>query len=151
MAGFILKRLLQAIFVVLAVTLIVSFAIRLSGDPAVMLMGGGGSVTEQDLQNIRQALGLERPFYVQYLGFLEGILTGDFGKSFMGGTPVSAAHRQRAAGNAAAGLRFAHHIDHPLRAARHLRGRESRPLAGSGRSASCRWSACPSRISGSPS
>jgi peptide/nickel transport system permease protein len=33
MAGFIFKRLLQAVFVVLAVTLIVSFAIRLSGDP----------------------------------------------------------------------------------------------------------------------
>jgi peptide/nickel transport system permease protein len=88
MAGFIFKRLLQAVFVVLAVTLIVSFAIRLSGDPAIMLMGGG-NVTEQDLQNIRQSLGLERPFYVQYLSFLQGMVTGDFGKSFMGGTPVS--------------------------------------------------------------
>jgi peptide/nickel transport system permease protein len=87
-AGFILKRLLQAIFVVLAVTLIVSFAIRLSGDPAIMLMGGG-NVTEADLRNIRVALGLERPFYVQYLSFLQGLLVGDFGKSFMGGTPVS--------------------------------------------------------------
>ncbi|MBZ6075197.1 ABC transporter permease [Microvirga puerhi] len=88
MAGFILKRLLQAIFVVLAVTLIVSFAIRLSGDPAVML-AGGSNITEKDLQNIRQALGLERPFYVQYLAFLKGLLVGDFGRSFMGGTPVS--------------------------------------------------------------
>jgi peptide/nickel transport system permease protein len=88
MAGFIVKRLLQAVFVVLAVTLIVSFAIRLSGDPAMMIMGGG-NVSEQDLQNIRRALGLERPFYVQYLGFLRGILAGDFGRSFMGGAPVS--------------------------------------------------------------
>lgn len=88
MAGFILKRLLQAVFVVLAVTLIVSFAIRLSGDPAVML-AGGGNINEKDLQNIREALGLERPFYVQYLSFLEGILVGDFGRSFMGGTPVA--------------------------------------------------------------
>lgn len=89
MAGFIIKRLLQAIFVILAVTLIVSFAIRLSGDPAIMLMGGG-NVTEQDLQNIRQALGLERPFYVQYLSFLQGIFVGDLGRSFIGNTPVSA-------------------------------------------------------------
>ena len=65
MAGFILKRLLQAVFVIFAVTLIVAFAIRLSGDPAVMLVGGAGSVTEQDLQNIRQSLGRERPFCVQ--------------------------------------------------------------------------------------
>src|SRR3954451_22905977 len=88
MAAFIVKRLMQAIFVILAVTLIVSFAIRLSGDPAVMLTGAG-SVTEKDLQNIRQALGLERPFLVQYLSFLQGLLVGDFGRSFMGGTPVS--------------------------------------------------------------
>ncbi|MCB8821378.1 ABC transporter permease [Microvirga rosea] len=88
MAGFIFKRLLQAIFVILAVTLIVSFAIRLSGDPAVML-AGGSNITEKDLQNIRQALGLERPFIVQYLTFLKGLLVGDFGRSFMGGTSVS--------------------------------------------------------------
>jgi ABC-type dipeptide/oligopeptide/nickel transport systems, permease components len=88
MAGFILKRLLQAVFVILAVTLIVAFAIRLTGDPAVML-AGGSNITEKDLQNIRQALGLERPFYVQYFDFLRGVLVGDFGRSFMGGTPVS--------------------------------------------------------------
>src|SRR5689334_4764809 len=88
MAGFILKRLLQAIFVILAVTLIVSFAIRLSGDPAIMLTGAG-SVTEKDLENIRQGLGLNRPFLVQYLDFLGGIVRGDLGRSFMGGTPVS--------------------------------------------------------------
>ncbi|MET0429026.1 MAG: ABC transporter permease [Microvirga sp.] len=88
MAAFIVKRLMQAVFVVLAVTLIVSFAIRLSGDPAIMLTGAG-SVTEKDLANIRQALGLNRPFLVQYADFLRGILAGDFGRSFMGGTPVS--------------------------------------------------------------
>lgn len=86
---FLLKRLLQAIFVVLAVTLLVAWAVRLSGDPAVMLTQGAGSVTEHDLQNIRAALGLNRPFYQQYLGFLAGMLHGDLGRSFMGGTPVT--------------------------------------------------------------
>jgi len=89
MGGFILKRVLQAIFVVLVVTLFVSYAVRLSGDPALMLSQGAGSVTEQDLQNIRAGLGLDRPFLVQYADFLRGLLVGDFGKSFMGGTPVS--------------------------------------------------------------
>lgn len=88
MAAFIVKRLMQAVFVILAVTLIVSFAIRLSGDPAIMLTGAG-SVTEKDLENVRQALGLNRPFLVQYAEFLRGILVGNFGRSFMGGTPVS--------------------------------------------------------------
>lgn len=89
MSGFLIKRLLQAIFVVLVVTLFVAYAVRLSGDPALMLAQGAGSVTEEDLRNIREALGLERPFAVQYAEFLQGAVVGDLGKSFMGGTPVS--------------------------------------------------------------
>jgi peptide/nickel transport system permease protein len=88
LSGFILKRLLQAVFVLLVVTLFVSYAVRLSGDPALMLSQGAGSVTEQDLQNIRTGLGLDRPFLVQYADFVRGLLVGDFGRSFMGGTPV---------------------------------------------------------------
>lgn len=89
MSGFLFKRLLQAVFVVLVVTLFVSYAVRLSGDPALMLSQGAGSVTEQDLINIRTGLGLDRPFAVQYAEFLRNAVTGDFGKSFMGGTPVA--------------------------------------------------------------
>jgi len=89
MSGFLIKRLLQAIFVVLVVTLFVSYAVRLSGDPALMLSQGAGSVTEEDLQNIRTGLGLDRPFLVQYGDFLGGAVQGDFGLSFMGGTPVA--------------------------------------------------------------
>lgn len=89
MSGFLIKRLLQAIFVVLVVTLLVSYAVRLSGDPALMLSQGAGSVTEQDLENIRKGLGLDRPFLVQYVDFLRGAVLGDFGLSFMGGTPVA--------------------------------------------------------------
>lgn len=88
MIGFVAKRVGLAVFVVLVVTLLVSWAIRLTGDPAVMLAQGAGSVTEEDLQRIRIALGLDRPFLVQYLGFLQGLLTGDLGRSFLGGTPV---------------------------------------------------------------
>lgn len=88
MLGFIVKRILQAIFVVLAVTLIVSFAIRLTGDPALMLTQGAGSITKAELADIRAGLGLNRPFIVQYLDFLWGLVTGDFGRSFHGRTPV---------------------------------------------------------------
>lgn len=89
MGRFLFKRLLQAIFVVLVVSLFVSYAVRLSGDPAVMLSQGAGSVTEEDLANIRKGLGLDRPFLVQYAEFVRGAVTGDFGRSFLGGTPVS--------------------------------------------------------------
>lgn len=89
MAGFLIKRVLQAIFVVIAITLLVSFAIRLTGDPAVTMFQGGGSMTEDDLARIRAALGTDQPFFVQYLTFLKGLVTLDFGRSFTGGTPVS--------------------------------------------------------------
>jgi peptide/nickel transport system permease protein len=88
MPVYILKRLLQALFVVITVTLLVSYAIRLSGDPATMLISGGGAISEEDLQRIRAGLGLDQPFLTQYFNFLAGVVTGDFGKSFFGGTTV---------------------------------------------------------------
>ena len=66
MVNFLIKRLLQAIFVLLAVTLLVAFAIRLTGDPALMLTQGAGSVTEADLAMIRESLGINKPFFVRY-------------------------------------------------------------------------------------
>ncbi|KAA0911269.1 ABC transporter permease [Pusillimonas sp. ANT_WB101] len=89
MTGFLIKRILQAIFVIIVVTLTVAFAIRLTGDPALMLTQGAGSVTEADLVRIREGLGLNQPFLVQYLSFIKGIFTLDFGRSFLGGTQVS--------------------------------------------------------------
>lgn len=89
MAGFLIKRILQALFVLVAMTLLVSFAIRLTGDPALMLTQGAGSITEADLERIREGLGLNQPFLVQYWQFLKGLLTFDLGRSFLGGTPVS--------------------------------------------------------------
>jgi peptide/nickel transport system permease protein len=86
--GFLIRRLAIAIFVVFVVTLLVAWAVRLSGDPAVMLTGAG-TVTEQDLVNIRHGLGLDRPFSVQYLSFVGGMLTGHMGRSFMGGSSVA--------------------------------------------------------------
>ena len=89
MAGFLIKRFLQAVFVVFVVTLTVSYAIRFTGDPALMLAQGAGSVTEEDLVRIREGLGLNQPFLSQYYDFITGMFRLDFGRSFMGGTPVS--------------------------------------------------------------
>lgn len=89
MAGFLIKRLLQAIFIVIAITLLVSFAIRLTGDPAVTMFQGGGSMTEDDLARIRQALGVDKPFLEQYYLFLKGLLTLDLGRSFAGNAAVT--------------------------------------------------------------
>lgn len=89
MLSFLTRRIALAIFVVTVVTLLVAWAVRLSGDPSVMLAQGAGQITAKDLENIRKGLGLDRPFSEQYLGFVGGMLTGDMGRSFMGGTPVA--------------------------------------------------------------
>ncbi|SEN30884.1 peptide/nickel transport system permease protein [Paracoccus alcaliphilus] len=89
MITFLLKRVLQAVFVVLAVSLIVAFAIRLTGDPALMIAQGATNITEADLVRIREGLGLNQPFLVQYLNSLKGLMLWDFGNSFVGGTPVN--------------------------------------------------------------
>ena len=89
MVGFILKRLLQAIFVVVAVSLIVALAIRMTGDPAMMISQNATNITEADLIKIREGLGLNQPFYLQYWDSLKGLLVWDFGNSFVGGTPVN--------------------------------------------------------------
>jgi len=61
----------------------------MTGDPALMLIQGAGSVTEQDLINIRQGLGLNKPFVQQYFSFISALMHGDFGRSFLGGTSVT--------------------------------------------------------------
>ena len=83
---FILQRVFQAVLVTLAVTLFVAFAVRLTGDPAVMLTAESSSVTEDDLVRIRDALGLNQPFYAQYLDFIKSLVTFDLGNSFFRGS-----------------------------------------------------------------
>lgn len=83
--SYLIKRLLQAAFVVVVVSLLVAFAIRMTGDPAMMMLGESANVTEADLQNIREQMGLNRPFLVQYWGFMSGLFSGDLGDSFFRG------------------------------------------------------------------
>ncbi|MDO5605563.1 MAG: ABC transporter permease [Paracoccus sp. (in: a-proteobacteria)] len=89
MIGFVLKRCLQAIFVVVAVSLIVAIAIRMTGDPALTSSQGATNLTEADLARIREGMGLNQPFYRQYIDSLIGLVTWNFGNSFVGGTPVN--------------------------------------------------------------
>ena len=88
MARYLVSQLLQAVLVVIFVTLVVAVMLRFSGDPAVAQFQGASAPTAEQLQQIRKALGLDQPFSVQYLHFLGGVVTGNFGTSFRGSTPV---------------------------------------------------------------
>jgi peptide/nickel transport system permease protein len=62
------------------------------GDPALTILAGGegdsGSVSQEQLQQLRQVLGLDRPIYVQYASWLWNVLRGDLGTSLWYKTPV---------------------------------------------------------------
>ena len=63
-------------------TILVFFVMRVvPGDPAIALLegDGGGSYTQQDLENLRAELGTDRNIAAQYVSWLGGIIKGDFG------------------------------------------------------------------------
>ncbi|MGG5823614.1 ABC transporter permease [Falsiroseomonas sp. HW251] len=80
MARFLIGRLVDGLVAILGVVTIVFVVSRLLGDPTVLLLPVGA--TEAQLQELRAALGLDQPIWVQYLDFLGGVLRGDFGQSF---------------------------------------------------------------------
>ena len=79
MRAFLLRRLVHAVFVVWGVVTVVFFLVRLTGDPAALLVDA--SATREEVAHARQVLGLDRPLYVQYAEFLTSAPLGDFGLS----------------------------------------------------------------------
>ncbi len=89
MTAFILKRLGFAVFTLFAVLTLVFFIVRvLPGDPAMVILGDQAS--QAAIEQLRVRLGLDQPLYVQYVTFLEGVFTGDWGTSMVTGRPVIA-------------------------------------------------------------
>ena len=84
------RRLLQTLPVLFGITLIVFFMLRLiPGDPAAQMLGSrANSMTQENLDRVRQQLGLDQPLPVQYVRFLGGIARGDLGESFFFKEPV---------------------------------------------------------------
>jgi peptide/nickel transport system permease protein len=87
MLAYVIRRLLHTILVVFAISLLIFFSVRLTGDP-VSVMFQAGEPTKEAIEEVRSNLGLDKPLYVQYGIFLKGLLTFDFGESFRSGMPV---------------------------------------------------------------
>jgi peptide/nickel transport system permease protein len=87
MLAFILRRLAQAVLVMLAVGLIAFSLFRFVGDPVLFMLGQ--DVTPEDRERITRQLGLDQPFYVQYARFVGRAVKGEFGLSLRQGQPVS--------------------------------------------------------------
>jgi len=80
MARFFLRRFAVAVLVGLTVLTLAFLLTRISGDLAISI--AGPNATQQDIEMIRQAYGLNRPLHVQYLDWLGRAVQGDFGESF---------------------------------------------------------------------
>ncbi len=86
MVYFILKRLLQSVFVMLAVALLAFSLFRFVGDPVSQMTGVETSV--EDRERLREELGLNDPFILQFARFTGDLLQGDFGFSYRTRQPV---------------------------------------------------------------
>ncbi|MHA7874134.1 ABC transporter permease [Roseivivax sp.] len=88
MAEFIIRRALQALLVLLVMTLLVFFGVNVIGNPVYIF--ASSECDQACLTAIIEDLGLDRPIWQQYLTFLGNLLQGDLGKSFTHGIPALA-------------------------------------------------------------
>ena len=88
MLKYIIKSILKAIPMLLAVSVIIFALLQaMPGDPLDMYLENP-SASPEAIEAIKRSYGLDQPVYIQYLNWLKGILTGDWGRSYMSRRPV---------------------------------------------------------------
>ncbi|QSW99132.1 ABC transporter permease [Haloterrigena alkaliphila] len=89
MGKFLVRRILQGVFVIWGVVTIM-FGLRTvsPGDPATMMLGQGA--TQELIERVREQEGLNEPIYVQYFDYLQGMIVGDLGYSWQSNREVEA-------------------------------------------------------------
>lgn len=84
MLAFIIRRLAQAFFVVVAMVVLVFFGTYVIGDPVWMMVPG--DATQEQIEAVRRDFGFDQPVYVQFIKFLADVLRGEFGRSYVHGS-----------------------------------------------------------------
>ncbi|MBC7995199.1 MAG: ABC transporter permease [Rhizobacter sp.] len=93
MLAFILRRLIQAVAVMLAVAFIAFMLFQYVGDPVTNLLGQDATPAQRE--QLRSDLGLDKPFPVQFARFVGNALQGEFGLSLRQGRKVSSLFVER--------------------------------------------------------
>ena len=83
MIYYFMRRFLQAVFILFVVSFLVFFIMYKAGDPVELLLPP--DATQQEADDLKHHLGLDKPFIAQYTTFLKNALHGDVGKSFIYG------------------------------------------------------------------
>lgn len=86
MSVFIIRRLIQAALVVVAMSMLVFTGVFMIGDPVEMFVADDAD--QEDRRRVMESLGLDKPFHMQYLIFLKNALRGDLGDSFVFNEPA---------------------------------------------------------------
>ncbi len=93
MLAFVLRRIFQAILVMLAVGVVAFSLFNYTGDPVLLMLGQ--DATQEDKERLRADLGLDKPAYVQFAKFAVNAVQGEFGISLKQGRPVSKLIKER--------------------------------------------------------
>lgn len=89
MANYLIRRLLQAVPLLIAISIIVFALLQMTpGGPLSVGEGGSNPAAAAQMAKIREQYGLNDPIPVQYLRWIGGVVTGDWGESFKTGQPV---------------------------------------------------------------
>ena len=88
MLQYIIKRILQAIPLLIGVSIIGFSMMHLAPGGPLAVYTLNPTITAQDIERIKQVFGLDQPLHIQYLKWAYGIFTGNWGYTFFGGRPV---------------------------------------------------------------
>jgi peptide/nickel transport system permease protein len=83
---FVVRRLLQTVFVLVGVSFLSFGVLFISGDPALQMVGP--DATAEQIEDLRHQMGFDRPWPVQYLDFMSKAVRGDFGVSIRNRQPA---------------------------------------------------------------
>jgi peptide/nickel transport system permease protein len=86
---YLVRRLIQAIPVLIGITLISFFIIQMApGDPALLYIDRSTNPSPEDIALVRRELGLDKPIHLRYVDWISRSVKGDFGRSFLDRRPV---------------------------------------------------------------
>ncbi len=83
---YIISNVIKIIPVLFLISLIVFILVRVTGDPVALMLPE--TATDQEREELREALGLNDPLYIQYFNYMKDVLRGDFGDSLRYNQPA---------------------------------------------------------------
>jgi len=89
MSAYLLQRLLLTIPILLGIVILTFFMVHLTPGDAVSAMQGQMKMSAQQMEQLREALGLNDPLHIQLGRYLTKLIQGDLGRSLFGGQPVA--------------------------------------------------------------